>query len=316
MDLRQLRYFVAVAEAMSFTVAARNLNISQPPLSMHIRALEDALGTRLFDRTHRTITLTEAGVVFLEQARLTLSQMESAVRLTKLAGQGETGLLRIAFTNSVPLIPAFPQLIKRFRRQYPLARLEIVHMPTGPQLRALEDRSIDIGLMRPAPQFQPPAHLRFVPLWNNELRVVMPSDHPLAALNRPLAIQELADEPLILFPRDISCGLHDQITQLFNDAGAVPHLGQEAREAVTILGLVAAGVGISLLPDVYTTLQTTGIHFAPLAAATTNCPLYLAHRTESPTDLTTRFVSLAEAQICTDSPLRSPGTLLPIPVTA
>jgi DNA-binding transcriptional LysR family regulator len=301
MDLRQLRYFVAVAEAMSFTVAARNLNISQPPLSMHIRALEDALGTRLFDRTHRSITLTEAGVVFLEQARLTLSQMESAVRLTKLAGQGETGLLRIAFTNSVPLIPGFAQLIRRFRRQYPLARLEIVHMPTGPQLRALEDRSIDIGLMRPAPQFQPPAHLRFVQLWNNELRVVMPTDHPLAALDRPLAITELADEPLILFPRDISCGLHEQITQLFNDAGTVPNLGQEAREAVTIVGLVAAGVGISLLPDVYASLQTTGIHYARLAAPTTNCPLYLAHHNDTPTDLATRFVALAHSDIASAS---------------
>jgi len=297
MDLRQLRYFVAVAEELSFTAAARRLNISQPPLSMQIRALEDALGARLFERAHRSIALTEAGRVFLEQARLTLSQMAHAVQLAQLADRGEAGLLRIAFTGSVPLVPGFARLIKTFRAERPLARLEIAHMPTGQQLQALEERRIDIGLLRPAPQFQPPGHLHFTPFWKDELRVAMSSDHPLAARKGRISVKELARYPLILFPREISCGLHDQIIQLFNAAGLVPQVAQEAREGTTIVGLVAAGVGISLLPDTYARQQAEGVHYAQLEPGVANCPLLLAHWKTGHSDLVRRFVKLARTII-------------------
>ncbi|MCD0503358.1 LysR family transcriptional regulator [Bordetella petrii] len=309
MDLRQLRYFVAVAEEASFTAAARRLNISQPPLSMQIKALEESLGARLFDRAHRNLALTEAGRVFLEQARLTLSQMASAVQLAKLAQRGETGVLRIAFTGSVPLVPGFAGLIKTFRHERPLARLEIAHMPTGQQLQALADRRIDIGLLRPGPQFQPPEHLHFTPFWQDELRVVVPDGHPLAAHPGPIPVKALAPYPLVLFPREISCGLHDQIIQLFNRAGLVPQVAQEAREGTTIIGLVAAGVGISLLPDAYASLQKLGVHYARLEAGAANCPLLMAHWKEGYTELVRRFVELA-SHINADGPAAAvPGNL-------
>ncbi|MBO1113804.1 LysR substrate-binding domain-containing protein [Bordetella petrii] len=301
MDLRQLRYFVAVAEEASFTAAARRLNISQPPLSMQIKALEEALGAPLFERAHRSLRLTDAGLVFLEQARLTLSQMASAVQLAQLAGRGEAGLLRIAFTGSVPLVPGFARLVKTFRRERPLARLEIAHMPTGQQLQALQERRIDIGLLRPAPQFQPPPHLAFMPFWKDELRVAVPSDHPLAAHPGRISVKALAPYPLILFPREISCGLHDQIIQLFNRAGLVPQVAQEAREGTTIVGLVAAGVGISLLPDAYASLRTEGVHYARLEADAAHCPLLLACWKDGPSDLVQRFVKLARS-IVADEP--------------
>jgi DNA-binding transcriptional LysR family regulator len=264
MDLRQLRYFVAVAEELSFTAAARRLNISQPPLSMQVMALEAAIGVQLIDRTHRSISLTDAGKVFLEQARQTLSQMAHGVEMTQRAGRGEAGLLRVAFTGSVPLVPGFATLIKAFRREWPLARLQIEHMPTGTQLQALEQGRIDVGMLRPSPHFRPPEHLVLTEFWKDALCVVLPEGHALAGSRQPIAVKAVAAQPLILFPRGIGCGLHDHVMTLCNQVGFVPQVVYEAREGTTIVGLVAAGVGISLLPTAYGQLGTGGVCFAPL----------------------------------------------------
>ena len=126
---------------------------------------------------------------------------------------------------------------------------------------------------------------------------MVPADHTLARRKGRIAVEDLASEPLILFPRDISCGLHDQIMQFFNSAGLVPRVSQVAREGTTIVGLVAAGVGISLLPDAYARLQTEGVHYKRLQAGATNCPLFLAHRRDQPHDLTRRFIRLAQSII-------------------
>lgn len=304
-DLRQLRYFVAVAEEGSFTAAAHRLNISQPPLSMQIKALESALGARLFDRAHRGIELTEAGKAFLEQVRLILAQLSNAVEIAQLAQRGQTGVLRVAFTGSVPLVPGFSKMIRSFRSERPLARLEICHMATGQQLQALQERRIDIGLLRPAPQFQPPPHLVFKPFWKDELRVVMSSDHPLAERAGCIAVRDLAGWPLVLFPREFSCGLHDHVIQLFNRAGLVPQVVQEVREGATIVGLVGAGVGISLLPDAYERVMVDGVHYGKLEAEAAQCPLLLAYRQEDATELSARFVELATAVAGADAVRRS-----------
>lgn len=297
MDLRQLRYFVAVAEELSFTVAARRLNISQPPLSMQVMALESEIGVQLIDRTHRSIALTEAGKVFLEQARQTLSLLANGVELTQRAGRGEAGLLRVAFTGSVPLVPGFAALIKAFRREWPLARLQIEHMPTGTQLQALEEGRIDVGLLRPSPQFRPPAHLMLTEFWRDELRVVLPEGHALTRISGPIAVRSVASEPLILFPRGIGCGLHDHVLSLCNQAGFVPQVVYEAREGTTIVGLVAAGVGISLLPTAYAQLGTSGVRYAPLEPSHAASQLFLAHRTDAPSQLVERFVTLAQDMV-------------------
>ena len=292
-DVRQLRYFVAVAEEGSFTAAARRLNISQPPLSMQIKTLENDLGVRLFDRAHHGIALTGAGDAFLEQVRLTLAQLDNAVESAQLAQSGQSGVLRLAFTGSVPLVPGFSRMIRSFRAERPLARLEICHMATGQQLQALQDRRIDIGILRPAPQFRPPSHLRLLPFWKDELRLVMPSDHPLARHKRRVAIADLAGLPLVLFPREFSCGLHDHVIQLFVRAGLVPQVAQEVREGATIMGLVGAGVGVSLLPDAYERVKVEGVHFGKLEAEAAQCPLLLAHRRDDAGELTIRLVKRA-----------------------
>ncbi|WP_326538375.1 LysR substrate-binding domain-containing protein [Pseudorhodoferax sp.] len=293
MDLRQLRYFVAVAEELSFTAAARRLHISQPPLSTQVQALERSLGVRLFERSSRQVVLTDAGRVLLDEARHTLSRLAGAVERAQRAERGEAGLLRVAFTGSVPLVPAFATLVAAFRREWPLARLQIEHMPTGAQLQALEERRIDVGLLRPSRQYRPPAHLKLTAFWKDELRLVVPQGHPAARRRRPAAVTLLAGQPLVLFPRGIGCGLHDHVMALCARAGFVPQGVHEAREGTTIVGLVAAGMGLSLLPSAYERLTTVGVHYAALEPALAASQVCAAHRVDEPHRLAEHFVHLA-----------------------
>ena len=295
-DYRQLRYFIAVAEELSFSKAARRLHMSQPPLSLQVAAMERELGTRLLDRTRRRVELTQAGLVFLEQARASLAQLERAAEMARRAGQGQAGELRIAFTGSVPMHSAFPRLLSAFRKWSPLARVQLAHMATGHQLQALSDRRIDVGILRPSRNFEPPAQLRLLPLWTDELRAVLPEYHRLAARRGPVPAAALASEPFILFPRELGCGLHEQVLTVCNRAGFAPNLVQEAREGATIIGLVAAGLGVSLLPDSYEKTGIPGVVHRRLDAAEARGRLYLAHRTGDTSPLVRRFVELARGR--------------------
>ena len=296
MDYRQLRYFIAVAEELSFSKAARRLHMSQPPLSLQVAAIERELGTRLFDRTRRRVELTQAGLVLLEQARESLAQLERAAEMARRAGQGQAGELRIAFTGSVPMHSAFPRLVSSFRRSSPLARVELAHLSTGDQFEALAERRIDIGILRPSRNFEPPAPLRLLALWTDELRAVLPEDHPLAARRGPVPPVALAKEPFILFPRELGCGLHEQVLALCNRGGFAPKVVQEAREGATIIGLVAAGLGVSLLPDSYAKASIPGVVHRPLDAREATGRLYLAHRAGDTSPLVRRFVELARGR--------------------
>ena len=293
MDYRQLRYFVAVAEELSFSRAARRLHMSQPPLSLQVAAMERELGTRLFERTRRRVELTQAGQVLLEQARASLAQLERAAEMARRAGQGEAGELRVAFTGSVPMVAAFPRLMSAFRAASPLARAQLMHMATGSQLQALAERRIDVGILRPSRDYEPPAHLRLLALWTDELRAVLPEGHRLARRRTPVPVAALAHEPFILFPPELGCGLHEQVLALCSRAGFAPDVVQEAREGATIIGLVAAGLGVSLLPDSYAKTSIPGVVHRRLDTAQAAGRLYLAHRASDTSPLVKRFVELA-----------------------
>lgn len=155
MDFRQLNYFVAVAQALSFSRAARTLHISQPPLSQQIKLLERDLGVQLFDRTRRAVELTHAGSLFYEQAVAILEQYASAKELCAWSADGRAGKLRIAFTASVPIFEAFPRLIHSFHAAYPRIEMDLLHMSTGEQLLALNNKQIDVGFLRPSLNFRP-----------------------------------------------------------------------------------------------------------------------------------------------------------------
>jgi DNA-binding transcriptional LysR family regulator len=297
MDFRQLKYFVAVAEDLSFSAAARRLHISQPPLSTQIKALEAELGAVLLDRGTRQVALTPAGVVFLDEARQTLAQLERAGEAVRQAAQGETGELRIAFTASVPMADAFPRIVQNFRRLYPHARADLMHMSTGQQLQALQEQQIDVGFLRPSMLFSPPAGICTVEVWSDQLVAVLPAGHALAGDDTPLDASELQQEPFILFPRGLGCGLFEHISVLTSRAGFAPRIGQEAREGSTIIGLVAAGMGISILPKTYSKTGIPGVVYRALASEDATSHLLMAYRANDAAPLLGHFLATTRSQL-------------------
>jgi DNA-binding transcriptional LysR family regulator len=293
MDVRQLRYFVAVAEELSFSRAARRLNVSQPPLSVQVKAIEEQLGTTLFDRDKRNVALTRAGEVLLDQARGVLDHMERAEEMVRRAARGEAGRIALGFTSSVPLHDMFPRILRRFRALYPDAVIEARPMSTGAQLRALAARELDIGILRPASWFRPPAGLSVRRLWRDQLHVFLADDHRLLGVNEPIEPRHLVDEAFITFAADLGCGLAEHLAMICGAAGFRPRITHEATLEASILGLVAAGVGVSLLPESHSRAGVIGVTNRPLAAADTESDLLLAHRGDNFSPVLRRFLEVA-----------------------
>jgi len=276
MDFRQLRYFVAVAETLSFSRAAERLHISQPPLSQQIKLLEEDLGVRLFERNRRAVRLTEAGELFYQEAQDILARYANARQLCALSRDGRAGKLRVAFTASVPMFEAFPQLLRTFRLAYPRVSIDLQHLSTGEQLQALEANEIDIGFLRPSRTFRPPASIKVVDLWQDELVLAAAADHRLAQPDARPTLADLAREDFILFPQALGCGLFDHITSLATQAGFAPRIVQEVRENSTTLALVAANLGISIVPSIYERTKPPGVVFKRLAGAPTQSRIVMA----------------------------------------
>ncbi|MWL89321.1 LysR substrate-binding domain-containing protein [Cupriavidus sp. SW-Y-13] len=290
MDFRQLRYFVAVAEALSFSEAARRLHISQPPLSVQIKALEDELGSPLLERSRHHVALTPAGELFLEKARAALANLDEAREVVKQVASGEAGEIRVGFTASVPMQDMFPRAVHAFREAHRHARLELVHLSTGQQLQQLEHGEIDIAFLRPSPQFRPPASITVREVLVDRLVAVLPVAHPLAAQDADIDISALSAERFLLFPRGLGCGLFDHVTTLCNRAGFAANVAQEAREATTIIGLVASGAGVSVLPEIYSRTGIPGVAYRPIAGPDAASHILMAHRTGVLSPIMGRFV--------------------------
>lgn len=290
MDFRQLRYFVAVAEALSFSEAARRLHVSQPPLSVQIKALEEELGSALLERSRHHVALTPAGELFLDKARAALANLDQAREVVKQVASGEAGEIRVGFTASVPMQDMFPRAVHAFREAHRNAKLELVHMSTGQQLQQLENGEIDIAFLRPSPQFRPPASIAVREVLTDRLVAVVPVAHPLAAGVQETDISALSGERFLLFPRGLGCGLFDHATTLCNRAGFAPNVAQEAREATTIIGLVASGAGISVLPQIYARTGIPGVAYLPIAGPDAASRILMAHRAEALSPIMKKFV--------------------------
>ncbi|MCA3185802.1 LysR family transcriptional regulator [Cupriavidus sp.] len=290
MDFRQLRYFVAVAEALSFSEAARRLHVSQPPLSVQIKALEEELGSALLERSRHHVALTPAGELFLDKARAALANLDQAREVVKQVASGEAGEIRVGFTASVPMQDMFPRAVHAFREGHRNAKLELVHMSTGQQLQQLENGEIDIAFLRPSPQFRPPASIAVREVLADRLVAVVPVAHPLAASAQEIDIGALSGERFLLFPRGLGCGLFDHATTLCNRAGFAPNVAQEAREATTIIGLVASGAGISVLPQIYARTGIPGVAYLPIAGLDAASRILMAHRAEALSPIMKKFV--------------------------
>ncbi len=293
MELRQLRYFIAVAEELHFTRAAERLHIGQPPLSHAIQVLEADLGARLFERSKRWVRLTEAGKLFLADARRILALSEQASETARRAQRGEAGELRIGFTFSTPLTALFATVINRYRQQFPAVSLTLHEMATVPQLDALAQRELDLGFIRPT-DGPAPAGVSLTALRQDPLVAVLPAALPLAR-KQAIAISELAGHPFVMYPSNAGTGIYPQIFRLCRAAGFVPRIGQVAGEASTIIGLVAAGCGVSMLPSSFEHIHMDGVCYRPISDAGATTSLLLAQRTGEHAPLAAAFVALATA---------------------
>jgi DNA-binding transcriptional LysR family regulator len=264
-DLRQLRYFIAVAETLSFTQAARRLHISQPPLSQQIRALEQDLGVRLFDRTKRRVELTEPGRLFLDEARKVLAQADAARLSVADAAAGYTGRLRLAYPSSVSFHPVLPRTLLKFSEAAPGVQVELSEMYTDAQYGALSTGQIDAGLVRARPKHrQWEQELDLLVIDREPLLLALPSAHPLAAKDR-VHLSEAAQDPFVAQPRALSTTLHETLTELAARAGFRPAIRQEAQQLTGLLVLVSAGVGLALLPASLRAAKLEGVSMVPLA---------------------------------------------------
>ncbi|MEV4754173.1 LysR family transcriptional regulator [Micromonospora sp. NPDC049559] len=265
MELRHLRYFVAVAEELHFGRAARRLHIAQPALSQQIQRLERELGARLLVRNRRQVQLSPAGAAFLPEARAALAQADRAASVARRTAAGELGRLALGFVGSVT-DELLPRLLPEFRIRYPELRLELREMTSAEQVAALERGELDLGLLRP-----PARGLRTRLVHREPLVVALPAGHRLAGADGPGADEldgaELRGEPFVLFPRHKGPGLYDMIIDYCQRSGVTPTVVQEAVQMQTITALVAAGTGVALVPSSQRAVPRAGLVFRPLRSA-------------------------------------------------
>jgi DNA-binding transcriptional LysR family regulator len=261
MRLNQLRYFIVLAEELSFTAAARRLGMSQPPLSQQIQALEATLGTALFARSSRRVELTAAGAALLERARTILAQIDDTAQEIRAIGHGSSGMLSIATTGSV-LLDRLASLIAFYRVHEPAVVIRLHEMAPQEQLQALQGQRVDLAVIRhPAPTPDLNAEM----LWREKVVVALPEGHGLAAKAR-LQLSDLAGESHVFLR------LHDSnYARYLRDcciaAGFVPNIAQEVVEAYSLVSLVAAGLGVALVPEAVQTLTRKGVVYRPLKDA-------------------------------------------------
>ncbi|KIA82054.1 LysR family transcriptional regulator [Chromobacterium piscinae] len=289
MELRHLRYFLAVAEELHFTRAAERLHIGQPPLSQQIQALEAELGVALFRRHQRKVELTAAGRQFLPRARQILADSAAAVAAARRAADGEIGELRIGFTSSLPLTPILHHSLQHYRAAYPDVRLTLREMFTAGQFDSLERGQLDLGFVRfngPAPS----AQIQVRELHRDRLLAVLPRAHPLARADS-VALAELAREPLIGYPQESGAGLRDVILQLARQNGLELNVVQEAGEAITQIGLVAAGVGVAILPSPLECVQLAAVRYVPLSDHDAYLAMGIAVRRDEDSPLVANFLA-------------------------
>jgi DNA-binding transcriptional LysR family regulator len=289
-ELRQLRYFVAVAEELHFRRAAARLHISQPPLSQQIAALEQELGVRLLERTRRRVELTPAGETFLRDARAILAEVDVAMSTARAIDAGQAGVLRVGFVGSA-LLSIVPATVQRFRRARPGVEVELRERSTVEALRALTTGVVDVALVRPPIEPDETHHTELV--MRERTVAAIPTGHELARLRRiPLA--RLAPEPLVLFPRAQAPGFHDLLIGELSATGKSPHVVQYAPEMLTIIGLVAAGIGVSPVPASVAHLALDGVTYRPLSGAP-DTELVAVTRAAEEAPLARAFVAEAHA---------------------
>lgn len=326
-DLRQLRYFIAVAEEKHFGRAAERLSMTQPPLSQAIRALEDTLGVELFARTRRSVELTPVAIDLLPEVRRLIAAAEGLRPLAQSLARGEAGVLSLAFVSTADY-GLLPMLLRDFGVHHPRVRLQLTEATSDVQIDELVAGRIDAGLVI-APL--PPRHtaqLSWLPIAREPLVIAMSSElatrldagpvtgsrkrgaagaRPHAAAEAddggwnpaPISLADVADEPLVVFPRRLAPGFYDIIMDCYGVAGLAPRIGQEAIQMQTIVSLVSAGMGVALVPQSLRNLRRTGVVYRPLREAVPAIETGLVWRTAEVSPVLAGFIEIVRAHAAT-----------------
>jgi DNA-binding transcriptional LysR family regulator len=290
-QLRHLRYFVVLAEELHFSRAARRLNVSQPPLSQQIRQLEEIVGSALFLRTSRRVQLTAAGVVFLDGARRSLAEVERTVAAVQRAAHGERDVLRVGFTDSAAL-GGLVEIVRAYRAAYPDVHLDLISGTSQGQIDALERDAVDVALVRgPAAS----ATARTITVRREPFVVALPADHPLTR-RQTVAVRALRGEPFILFPRHLAPAFHDVVIALCQRAGFSPDVRHESAEYQTILSLVAAGLGLTIVPASVRNVKVSGVVYRALSGSTATAELALMYRAIRMSRALEMFIAMARRE--------------------
>lgn len=294
MDLRQLRYFVAVAEEGHITRAAERLGMQQPPLSQQIKAIEHELGAQLFRRKPRGVELTQSGRVLLDQARAVLERLDHALLMTQRTARGEQGRLCVGVAPTAPFHPFVPQVVRAFRDAYPLVSVSFEECLSGPAVELLRGERIDVAFLR-APVADPHG-LTVHPLLEEPMVVALAASHELAggeSRDEPLPLRALAEETFILFGGSAGPGIADASVAACHRAGFSPRVGQQAPRIASTLGLVSVGLGVALVPASIRRVRVDGVVYRRLSPGERpTAVLNLALRRGDPSAMVRNFCDL------------------------
>ena len=304
MELRHLRYFIAVAEELSFTQAARRLGIQQPPLSAQIRRQESEIGATLFRRLSRGVELTPAGTLFFEQAQTILDQVDQAKRSVQSRARGDVGEVRVGFAGGTYFHPVILSVIRQYCVDYPNVALTPVQTNSATLIAKVEAGEIDVAFVR-ALRAVKESGIALEPLVQEQLVLVLASTHRLAAFTSvPLA--ELAREKFVLFPRKLNVPMNDRIVAACRRAGFKPKVALEVSDAVSMIPLVAAGFGVALVPNSIAQIHFAGVKYLPIAGEVLDHPIHLSYRPDSTSPAVLNFKLLAHRLAERANPPRRP----------
>jgi len=290
MEIRLLRYFLAVAQELHFGRAAQKLHISQPPLSQQIMKFEQELGVRLFERSKRAVSLTQAGKALENEAEKILKLVEEARRKVTAEAEGRSGILSLGYVSPAMDGP-LPGVIRKFKTHFPDVRLLLHQMSTADQLIALRQGDLLVGVVRLFGQDTTGLEVR--PFHREDYVLALPSDHRLST-RKSIAIRELSGEPLIFFPFTLQPGLYDAWLKTFAIEGFAPNIVQEAASKHTAVALVAAGIGLSIVPRSTARIRRKGVVFRRLKGNMPDLFLHLAFAMDHPRPVLNNFLSLME----------------------
>ncbi len=289
MELRHLRYFLAVAEELNFRRAAERVGIAQPPLSSQIHDLEAELGVRLFRRVPKGAELTEAGSAFLAEVPSIFERIEHAVHMAQRGGRGEVGQFRVGYTGSTSFNEIVPKALRQFRRAYPEVELALEELNSLQLLDRLAHHRLDAVFIRPAKEL--PSWAVILSLPSESMVVVVPAEHRLAGCYA-IELKELAGEPLIMFSRTLGPALYDEVIEACRQAGFEPTIKQIAPQITSIANLVAVELGVSIVPARTANAAVAGVRYIPITGLAPVARLALATRADDRSVITSNFVAL------------------------